>query len=187
VGDVALFFAIIAIGSAIFLPLHIVALRVLGGGQLITTLIAVIGVSTVVAVLLGWLSFDRQFSSSGAAILAYVASALCFAAYAGLYSLLLPSSVDRSVSVHIVKLLYLAPERRMTEEELLSLYTHDDMLHKRFNDCLSTGIIRRDGEQFVLTSKGARIAQLYMLIGEGLGMRLWYLDRLRKGVKPFAR
>jgi len=182
-----LFFAILAIGGMVFLPLHIVALRRRGGAQLITTLNIVIVISTAVAVTAGWLLFDGRFSSPGAALLAYVAGALTFAAYAGLYSLLLPSSVDRSVSVHIVKLLYLAPNQRMTEKELFDVYTHGDMLEKRFNDCLATGIIKREGEELVLTPHGARIAWLYMTVGEGLGMRLWYLDRLRKGVKPFAR
>jgi hypothetical protein len=177
----------LAIGGLVFLPLHILALRVRGGSHLISTLNAVIGVSTVLAVGMGWLLFDGRFSSPGAATLAYVAAALCFAAYACLYSLLLPSSVDRSVSVHIVKLLYLAPSQRMTEQELFRLYTHGDVLEKRFNDCLSTGIIKREGNELTLTPHGARIARLYMLVGEGLGMRLWYLDRLRKGVKPFAR
>ena len=183
--DVLLFFAILLIGTVVFLPLHVVALRARGGAQLITTLITVIGVSTVAALLLAWLLLGDRFSSPGAAFVAYVSGALCFAAYAGLYSLLLPSSVDRSVSVHIVKLLYLAPGQRMSESELLGLYTHDDMLRKRFNDCISTGIIEREGDKLVLTRKGARIARLYLLVGEGLGMRLWYLDRLRKGTAPF--
>jgi hypothetical protein len=182
-----LFFAILVIGGIVFLPLHIVALRLRGGAQLITTLNIVIAISTAVAVAMGWLLFDHEFSSPGAALLAYVSSALTFAAYAGLYSLLLPSSVDRSVSVHIVKLLYLAPNHRMTEKELFDLYTHGDMLEKRFNDCLATGIIRREGDKLVLTAHGARIARLYMMVGEGLGMRLWYLDRLRKGERPFGR
>lgn len=181
-----MFFAILAIGGVVFLPLHIVALRLRRGTQLITTLNVIIAISTVVAVAAGYLLFNDQFSSPGAALVAYVGGALTFAAYAGLYSLLLPSSVDRSVSVHIVKLLYLAPGRRMTEQELFSLYTHDDMLEKRFNDCLATGIIRREGDQLLLTPHGARIAWLYMTVGEGLGMRLWYLDRLRKGSKPFG-
>lgn len=185
--DVALFFAILVIGGVVFLPLHILAVRMMQGRQLITTLNAAIGIATLVAVLAGWLLLGRHFSSPGALAVALVGGALTFAAYAGLYSLLLPSSVDRSVSVHIVKLLYLAPNQRMTENELFSLYTHGDMLEKRFADCLSTGIIKREGDQLVLTPHGARIAWLYMTVGEGLGMRLWYLDRLRKGVKPFAR
>lgn len=187
VKDVLLYFAILAVGGVVFLPLHIVAVRARGGAMLITTLNAVIAVSTLVAVAFGWLVLRDRFSSPDAAVLACVAGALTFAAYAGLYSLLLPSSVDRSVSVHIVKLLYLAPQKRMTEEELLALYTHDDMLLKRFNDCIETGIIRREGDQLVLTPHGARIAWLYMVVGEGLGMRLWYLDRLRKGNAPFKR
>jgi hypothetical protein len=187
VKDVLLYFAIMVVGGIVFLPLHIVSVRLRGGAKLITTLIAVIGVSTLVAVAVGWLVLGGEFSSPGAAAVACVGGGLSFAAYAGLYSLLLPSSVDRSVSVHIVKLLYLAPQHRMTEAELLELYTHDDMLGKRFNDCIETGIIRRDSDQLVLTPHGARIAWLYMLVGEGLGMRLWYLDRLRKGAGPFKR
>lgn len=182
-----LFFAILVIGGVVFLPLHILALRARGGARLITTINATIGISTLAAVAFVWLLFGDQFSSSGAAAVSYVGGALCFAAYAGLYGLLLPSSVDRSVSVHIVKLLYLAPRQRMTETELFSVYTHNDMLQKRFQDCVNTGIIKREGEQLVLTPQGARIARLYMMVGEGLGMRLWYLDRLRKGTSSFKR
>ena len=168
-----------------FLPLHIVAIRYMGGRQLITTLNATIGLSTVAAVAGGWLVLGPYFSSPGAASVALVGGAIGFATLAGLYGLLLPSSVDRSVSVHIVKLLYLAPKQRMTKEQLFALYTHEDVLEKRFLDCLATGIIKREGDELMLTPHGARIAWLYMTVGEGLGMRLWYLDRLRKGINPF--
>ncbi len=185
-GDIALYFAVIAIGGGVFLPLHVVALRWMGGRQLITTLNVVIGLSSLAAVVGGWFLLTPHFSSPGAATVALVGGAVSFAAYAGLYSLLLPSSVDRSVSVHVVKLLYLVPGRRMTRAQFAELYTHEDMLEKRFLDCLATGIIKREGDEFVLTPHGARIAWLYMAVGEGLRMRLWYLDRLRKGTKPFS-
>lgn len=177
----ALYFAVMALGGIVFLPLHVVALRARGGRDLITTLNIVIAISTVAGVAAAWFLLGGLFSSPGAAAVAYVGGALSFAAYAGLYSLLLPSSVDRSVSVHIVKLLYLAPGRQMSEQELFSFYTHEDMLNKRFKDCIDTGIIERRGDTLVLTPHGARIAWLYMVVGEGLGMRLWYLDRIRKG------
>ena len=185
--DLGLFFAILVISGLIFLPLHIVVLRARGGAQLITSLNTAIGVSTIAGVVAVWLLFGDEFSSPGAAAVAYVGGALTFAAYAGLYGLLLPSSVDRSVSVHIVSLLALAPGRRMTEAELFGVYTHDDMLQKRFADCVNTGIIERDGEQLVLTKKGALIAGLYTVVGEGLGMKLWYFERLRTGHSAFKR
>jgi hypothetical protein len=181
-----LYFAIIAIGGVVFLPLHIVLIRSMGGRKLITSINAAIGLSTVAAVAGGWFFLRPYFSAPGAASVALVGGAISFATLAGLYGLLLPSSVDRSVSVHIVKLLYLAPKQRMTEEQLFRLYTHEDVLEKRFLDCLATGIIKREGGELVLTPHGARIAWLYMTVGEGLGMRLWYLDRLRKGKNPFA-
>lgn len=183
--DVVLYFAIIAIGGIVFLPLHIALVRWMGGRQLLTSINAAIGISTVAAVAGGWFLLGPHFSTPGAAYVALVGGAIGFATLAGLYGLLLPSSVDRSVSVHIVKLLYLAPQQRMTEEQLFELYTHEDVLEKRFLDCLSTGIIKREGGELMLTPHGARIAWLYMIVGEGLGMRLWYLDRLRKGKNPF--
>ena len=185
--ELGLFFAILVVGGVIFLPLHIVVLRARAGTNLITTLLVLIGVSTAAGVLAGWLLFGDQFSSPGAAAVAYVGGALTFAAYAGLYGLLLPSSVDRSVSVHIVSLLHAAPGQRLTEPELFELYTHDDMLRKRFLDCLNTGIIRHEGDQLVLTPKGARIAWLYTFVGQGLGMNLWYFSRQRTGVGAFRR
>jgi hypothetical protein len=183
--DVLLYFAIIVIGGVFFLPLHIIVVRWMGGRQLITSLNIVIGFSTAAAVAVGWLFLGPHFSSPGAASVALVGGAIGFATLAGLYSLLLPSSVDRSVSVHIVKLLYLVPRQRMTEQQLFDLYTHEDVLEKRFLDCLATGIIKREQGELVLTRHGARIAWLYMAVGEGLGMRLWYLDRLRKRKNPF--
>ena len=88
-----------------------------------------------------------------------------------------PASVDRSVSAHIVKLIYLAPHHRLKEGELFKLYTHEDMLEKRFRECMESGIIERRGDELGVTPRGARIARFYIVLGKLLGMRLWYLDR----------
>ncbi len=185
--DVVLYFAIIAIGGVVFLPLHIVLIRSMGGRKLITSINAAIGISTVAAVAGGWFFLGPYFSAPGAASVALVGGAISFATLAGLYGLLLPSSVDRSVSVHVVSLLALAPGRRMTEAEFFNVYTHDDMLQKRFVDCINTGIIKREGDQLELTTKGAKIAWLYTTVGEGLGMNLWYFVRMRTGASAFRR
>jgi hypothetical protein len=109
-----------------------------------------------------------------------VGGALTFVGFAGIYCHLGPISVDRSVSSHIVELVYLGPGHRLREDELFELYTHADVLEKRFRDCLETGIIERDGEELVTTRRGERIARIFLALGTGLGMRLWYLDRYRK-------
>ena len=184
VKDVLLYFAMVALNTAIFFPLHILASRVTQGAKLITTILATIAASTLAGTATGWLLFHGSFSSEGAEALACVASALTFFAYAGHYGLLGPISVDRSVSAHIVALLYLAPQQKMSEAGLGSLYTHTDMLEKRYNDCISTGLIERHGADLVLTPKGARIARFYLGLGEFLGMRQWYLKRHRQKASP---
>lgn len=185
--DVALYFAIVAVGGLVFVPLHIVAVRARGGNRLITTFNAAVAASTAVAVGVGWLVLGHLFSSPDARTLACVSGGLSFAAYAGLYGVLGPVSVDRSVSVHIVSLIWLAPGHRLTENELFGYYPHSDILAKRFHDCLDTGIVRRDGMALELTPKGKRIALLYAMMGRTLGMRLWYLDRLKTGANPVFR
>jgi hypothetical protein len=180
--DLISFFAINVVGAAIFLPLHVVVIRAMHGRNLITTINLVIAISTIVAVAVGW--WGLSFSSESARLMGCFAGGLTCLAYAGLYGLLGPSSVDRSVSAHIVELVYLAPEGRLKEADLFRLYTHDDVLGKRFTDCIDTGIIERSGDELVVTRRGARIAALYIFIGTFLGMQLWFLERHRARAAP---
>ncbi len=175
--DLVQFFVINAIGAAVFLPLHVIAIRAKEGRKLITTINAVIAVAVVAGVAVGW--WGLAFSGESVRLVACVAGGFTIAAYAGLYGLLGPSSVDRSVSAHIVMLVYLAPGGRLKESELFELYTHQDVLQKRIDDCADTGIVERRGDLLTVTPRGARIAALYMFFGTFLGMRLWYLNRHR--------
>lgn len=183
--DLIFYFAVIVIAGGIFVPAHILAVRWMKGRRLITTLNGAIVLSGAVAAGVGWCLWAGRFSSPGAEAVILVGGPLTFAGFAALYCVLLPISVDRSVSAHIVNLIDLSPQRRLAEEELFRLYSHEDVLHKRFLDCVATGIIAREGGVLVLSGKGARIAWLYRVIGEALGMRLWFLERLRQGTKPF--
>jgi hypothetical protein len=183
--DLALYFGILALAGLVFIPIHIVFIRFMSGEKLLTTFNSAVGFSILIASTLGWVFLGPHFSSSGAALVAVVGGAISFTGLAGVYGLILPVSVDRSVSSHIVGLVYLAPEHRLTEKALFELYTHDDLLRKRFVDCLATGIIKRDGPDILLTPHGARIARIYLWVGRVLGMRLWHLDRLRTGKSPF--
>ena len=182
--DLLLYFAVVAFSGAFFLPLHIVAIRAMGGAKLITTLGATIAASAIVGAAGGWFALGDDFSSQSVRMVACVGAALTFVGFAGAYSLIGPISVDRSVSSHIVELVSLAPGGCLKEADLFALYTHADMLEKRFHDCIETGIIERRGEELAVTPRGAKIAFAYLTLGKALGMRLWYLDRHGKGAKP---
>ncbi len=175
--DTLLFFAVVALAGLIFLPLHVVAIRALGGAKLITALNISIVLSAGAGGAAGWWLFGSEFTCRGAGILALVAGGLTFAGFAGIYGLVGPVSVDRSVSSHIVSLIYLAPSHRISETQLFGLYTHDDVLRKRFNECVATGIVARHGNELTVTSRGARIARAYLVLGRLLGIPMWHLER----------
>jgi hypothetical protein len=172
-----LYLAIAAICGLIFVPLHAVLVRARDGAKLIRTLATSIALSAVIGATAGWWLLNGSFSSAETRLLGSVAGGLTFAGAAGIYCHLLPISVDRSVSSHIVELIYLSAGHRLKEAELFRLYTHADVLGKRLRDCLETGIIERQGDELTTTPWGATIARVFLAVGKGLGMRLWYLDR----------
>ena len=175
--DLILYLAVIAMCAAVFSVIHVTAIRLRRGDRLLTTLCVAIGFSALVGAGLGWWLLGERFSSPEVCAVACVAAALTFPGYAGLYALMGPASVDRSISAHIVKLIYLAPNHRLKEADLFKLYTHEDVLEKRFRECMESGIIERRGDELAVTPRGAQVAQFYIVLGKLLGMRLWYLDR----------
>ncbi len=164
-------------GVLVFLPLHVVAVRWMRGNYLLTTLNAVIIVSMMVAATVGWCFLGPHFSSPATAVVAIVGGVIAFAPYVGLYCTLGPTGVDRSVSAHVVSLLHLAPQHRLSRQKLFELYTHDDVLEKRIAECVETGIIEQDGDELIATKRGSRIAVFFLVLGKALGMRFWHLER----------
>jgi len=177
VRDALLYLAIAAICGVVFVPMHVVAVRARRGEKLVRSLAVTIALSAVIGAAVGWWVLGSGFTSQDTRLLASVAGGLTFAGYAGVYCLVGPISVDRSVSSHIAELVFLGPGHRLKQADLFRLYTHADVLEKRFRDCLETGIIERRGEELAMTPWGATIARFYLALGKGLGMRLWYLDR----------
>jgi hypothetical protein len=177
--DLLLYGSVFVISGLIFLPLHILAVRATHGAKLILMVNLSIGVAAVVAGTIVWLAFGGLFSSEGAKAVACVGGGVSFLGFGGVYNLLGPTSVDRSVSAHMVNLIYQAPGHRMTKEDLLAYYTQEDVLEKRFEECVRIGAIERNGSQLTLTVSGCRISLTFAIMGRVIGIRPWYLDRYR--------
>jgi len=179
--DLLLYGSVFVISGLVFLPLHVLAVRANRGENVLMMVNLAVGASAVAGGAVAWLSLASLFSSEGAKAVACVGGAISFLGFGALYNLLGPTSVDRSITAHILNLIYQAPGHRMTKEELFSYYTHADVLEKRFEECAKVGVIERHGSQLTLTASGRRIGLLYTVIGRILGIRLWYLDRYRAG------
>jgi hypothetical protein len=177
--DLLLFASVLAVSGIVFAPLHVVFARASGGKNIMGTVNAAIGISAIVGAVLVWLVMGPVFSSDGAKAVACVGGAISFAGYAALYNLLGPTSVDRSISAHILNIIYQAPAHTMTKEELFSVYTHSDVLEKRLAECAEIGMIVRQGQQITLTASGRRMGQFYAVLGKVLSMQFWHLERYR--------
>src|SRR5438105_3202840 len=133
--DLLAYLAVFALCWVVFLPMHVVAVRLRQGANLLTTINCSIAGSALIATAGSWLWLGGLFSSESVKAVACVGAGMSFMGFGGIYNLLGPVSVDRSISAHIVKLIYLSPQHRIEEAELFKIYTHSDVLEKRFREC----------------------------------------------------
>jgi hypothetical protein len=177
--DLLLFLSVFAVSAIVFVPLHLIAVRANGGRKLLSTVNAMICLSAVIGGAIGWMLLGDLFSSAGSRAVGCVGGGFSFLGFGGVYNLLGPASADRSISAHIVNLIYQAPGHRMSKEELFSLYSQADILEKRFVEFAAVGVIEQQGSQLALTAKGRRIALTFAILGKALGLHPWYLERAR--------
>ena len=162
--DLLFYFAVVVLSGVVFLPLHIFLGRAKRCGPLVTALGVSIALSALVGGIFGTFVVGGIFSAPSVALVASVGGALTFAGFAGAYALILPISVDRSLSAHVVGLLYASPGGRIGEAELFRLYTHSAILGKRLRECEQSRILERQGDELVVTAKGRRIASVYFAL-----------------------
>lgn len=177
--DLLLFVSVIVLSGLIFLPLHVIVVRANHGANVLLMVNISVGVSAIAAAVAGWLWFGGVFSSEGAKAVACVGGAISFLGFGAVYNLLGPTSVDRSISAHILNLIYQAPNHQMSKESLFAYYTHSDVLEKRFEECARVGMIERHGSLLALTASGRRLGFFYTLMGKVLSIPLWHLERYR--------
>lgn len=162
--DLALYFLVAMASGVVFLPLHLLLGRGKRGSLLVRSIAISIAVSSAVGVAVGLWGLDGLFSSRSVALVAAVGGALTFAGFAGAYALVLPISVDRSLSAHVVGLVHSSPGGRLKRSELFRLYPHDAILGKRLRECRDAGIVEWTGDELVITPKGRRIARIYFAL-----------------------
>jgi hypothetical protein len=162
--DLTLYFLVAMASGVVFLPVHLVLGRHKRGSSLVMAIAISIAASAAVGIALGLWPLASLFSSQAVAVVASVGGALTFAGFAGAYALVLPISVDRSLSAHVVGLVYSSPGGRLKRSELLRLYSHEAILGKRMRECRDAHIVEWQGDDLVITPKGRRIARVYFAL-----------------------
>lgn len=89
-------------------------------------------------------------------LLGVVLYALLFIGYLEFYF-----TADRSITFRMLRIIDEQPQQSVTAEQMLVLYDTKAIIHRRFEDLVYGGYLQKDGDHFILTSKGQRTLKLY--------------------------
>ncbi|MDG1436745.1 MAG: hypothetical protein P8P83_03040 [Rickettsiaceae bacterium] len=91
-------------------------------------------------------------------------STITFTLFAVIYAVLIPTMVDRSISVDLLTALAVEPSGTMSASQLEKAINMDDVLDKRFDEQVHTGLMSKtiDG-RLKITNKGKFVASVFIL------------------------
>lgn len=79
-----------------------------------------------------------------------------------IYSILVPTMVDRSISVYMLLYLDESPSKELNFDELNTKLQASSILHKRFIEHEEAGSIELKGNKVLLTTKGQVAAKIFL-------------------------
>jgi hypothetical protein len=169
--DVALFVMLFVLQLAFFFVFHCFVLRTFRKRNLLYCAAASAFAATAAVIVIGYFLFARMFSSSGAAAVSLVGSALASLSTCGLYTFLGPATADRSLACQMLVTLRECPGGSSTREKLLRGFNPDGFVEKRIDECKEESILVEAGGELVLTEKGQRLADKYIFLLRLLRLR----------------
>ncbi len=79
-----------------------------------------------------------------------------------LYAVLVPTMVDRSLSVYMLVYLQESAQGFLSKEDLKKMLINDSILDKRIQEHLRAGAIEIDGDKIKITEKGRIVSKIFM-------------------------
>lgn len=128
--------------------------------------------AALLAGILSWLYLADRFSSGSAHILACVTAPICFLGFCGIWVLLGPVTVDRSITLTILRALESVEGTAISNEHLISAVPFDRIYEKRLKELSNSGVIELHGNRVMVTPKGKRALRMYLWLGRLLNVAL---------------
>jgi hypothetical protein len=96
-------------------------------------------------------------------------SSIIFLLSSLLYAVLIPTMIDRSISVKILTSLYQEHELKLSKEQLIKSINFSNVIEKRFEEFEKIGLINYDiDNNIIITKKGKFIASIFIINGKFL-------------------
>ncbi len=151
------------LAAVLFLGLHLVAasLKLMRGVNYWTVVLAV--VCAVLAGIVAWAQLGGWFSSPAVHALASVASPITFLGFCGIYILIVPVTINRSISLSMLIALEASQHKRLMRDQLQAEVPFHRIFEKRLRELELSRSIDASGP-VTITPTGMRIIRLYVRI-----------------------
>jgi len=80
-------------------------------------------------------------------------------------------TADRSITFRMLRITDERPTQNITKDEMLGLYDTKDIIARRFDDLVYGGYLKKEGDNYTLTSKGKNVLGIYRFTIDYMHMR----------------
>jgi len=164
VADLAAFLLVFAVCWGFFLVSHVLcaSLGIVRGVDRRTVALATL--SACIVGILTWLWAGSLFSTVNVQALVSVVAPFSFLGFCGIYILIGPVTVDRSITLSILSALEASETKGLDRRQLQDCVPFDRIFEKRMRELERSGTLSF-GDQVMVTPRGARILRLYIWLG----------------------
>lgn len=154
----------------IFLVAYVLAARLRWVANVDGRLVVLGVLSAFAGGLLSWLCLGRCFSSANAFWMATLTSPIAFLGYCGIFILVGPANVDRSITFSILRSFAALENRETPHDKLIEIVPFDRIFEKRLRELTAHGVVVVEGGRARLTRGGKRVKRFYLWLGRVLNI-----------------
>lgn len=133
-------------------------------------LVIMANLSALAAGVLSWLFLGTHFSSPNAFWLATITAPMSFLGFCGIFILVGPANVDRSVTFSILRAFKALENQETPNDRLIEAVPFDRIFRKRVRELSRHGVIELEGNRVRLTQSGDRARRFFLWLGRVLNI-----------------
>jgi hypothetical protein len=154
----------------IFLVAYVIGARLRWVENVDRRLVILGNLSALAAGIVSWLFLEPQFSSIQVFWLATVTAPIAFLGFCGIFILIGPANVDRSVTLSMMMAIAAEGERGLPEQALVT-GPLGLIFAKRIRELIGYGVVVSAGDNVLLSEAGERTRQFYLWLGRVFNIR----------------
>jgi hypothetical protein len=154
----------------IYLVAYVVAAKFRWVKNVDQRLVIMANLSALAAGVLSWLFLGAHFSSPNAFWLATITAPIAFLGFCGIFILVGPANVDRSITFTILSAFKAVEDQDIPSAKLIETVPFDRIYHKRLRELSGAGVIELKANRVRITPLGDRALRFYRWLGHLLNV-----------------